>query len=223
MANYAKSIIYTIQKDELVYVGSTTNFIKRKSQHKHDCNNETSKHYNLKVYTMIRANGGFSKFQIKPYSEFPCETKIALVIEEERVRKLIGNMNSCRAHTTKEERANDQYTNHKKYYEENKVEIAEQKKIYADAHKVEIAEYQKIYNEENKVEIAATHKIYYEENKVEFAEKNKLYYAANADAIKLRASIQIECKCGKTYCNGHKARHERTPFHINSMFENAKN
>ena len=41
--DYSKTIIYKIQhqdKPELLYVGSTTNFTKRKYQHKNSCNNE---------------------------------------------------------------------------------------------------------------------------------------------------------------------------------------
>ena len=41
--DYSKSVIYKIQhleKDELVYVGSTTNFVKRKNKHKSCCKNE---------------------------------------------------------------------------------------------------------------------------------------------------------------------------------------
>ena len=44
MTDYSKTVIYKIQhldKDELLYVGHTSNFIKRKSYHKNDC--KTSK------------------------------------------------------------------------------------------------------------------------------------------------------------------------------------
>jgi hypothetical protein len=155
---------------------------------------------------MIRENGGWDSFEMRPYSEFPCETKMALVIEEERVRKLVGNLNSKRAHTTKEERDIDQAVTHKKYREENKDHLQAQKKIYY---------------EENKVDFAAKCKIYYDENKVDIRAQQKIFRADNAEAIKLRRSIQIECKCGKTYCYDSKARHERSLFHIKSMFKNA--
>jgi predicted GIY-YIG superfamily endonuclease len=44
--DYSKTIIYKIQhedNEELVYVGHTTNFIKRKNGHKSRCNNEKGK------------------------------------------------------------------------------------------------------------------------------------------------------------------------------------
>ena len=58
--NYQNTIIYKIQhidKDDLLYVGHTTDFTKRKSSHKRTCNNP-NRNYALKVYEMIRNNGG---------------------------------------------------------------------------------------------------------------------------------------------------------------------
>ena len=55
--DYSKTVIYKIQhqdKPELLYVGSTTNFTKRKNSHKRNCNNLNNKKYNLKVYQMIK-------------------------------------------------------------------------------------------------------------------------------------------------------------------------
>ncbi len=88
--DYSKSIIYKIEhleKPELIYVGSTTHFIRRKSEHKTACNNEKNEQYNQKLYTMIRCNGGFESFKIMIICEFPCNNKTELVIEEEKYRK----------------------------------------------------------------------------------------------------------------------------------------
>jgi predicted GIY-YIG superfamily endonuclease len=49
--DYSRTVIYKLEhmeKKELVYVGSTTDFINRKSQHKHNCNNEKQKNTTLK-------------------------------------------------------------------------------------------------------------------------------------------------------------------------------
>ena len=46
--DYSKSVIYKIEhidKPELLYVGSTTNFTNRKSEHKTACNNEKNEQY----------------------------------------------------------------------------------------------------------------------------------------------------------------------------------
>ena len=51
--------IYKIWKDDLCYVGITTDFKARIREHKHSCLNQKTKGYNLKVYQVIRANGGW--------------------------------------------------------------------------------------------------------------------------------------------------------------------
>ena len=73
--DYQKAVIYKIQhleNEELLYVGSTTNFIKRKQHHKCICNKPTNMSYNLKVYQMIRDNGGWMQFKMIIIKEFPC-------------------------------------------------------------------------------------------------------------------------------------------------------
>ena len=60
--DYQKTVIYKIVCNDLtvtyIYVGMTTDFTNRKYNHKSDCNNITDKHYNFKIYDIIRANGG---------------------------------------------------------------------------------------------------------------------------------------------------------------------
>ena len=65
--DYSKSVIYKIEhldKPELVYVGSTTDFIRRKSEHKCTCINENSKQYKSKLYQLIRDNGNWESFKM---------------------------------------------------------------------------------------------------------------------------------------------------------------
>ena len=66
--DYSKCVIYKIQhkdNDALLYVGHTTDFIKRKCNHKTNVKCEPSSKYNLKVYQMIRENGGWDNFLVK--------------------------------------------------------------------------------------------------------------------------------------------------------------
>ena len=52
--NYQNTVIYKIQhteKDDLIYVGHTTDFKRRKSEHKKHCNSGISRDYNFKMYT----------------------------------------------------------------------------------------------------------------------------------------------------------------------------
>ena len=66
--NYKKACIYEIIcKDVNItegYVGSTTNLVKRRYEHKSSCNNENCKQYNRYVYQFIRDNGGFENWDV---------------------------------------------------------------------------------------------------------------------------------------------------------------
>ena len=47
-----------------IYIGSTWNFTRRKSEHKSDCYNKNSKKYNTTLYKYIRENGGWNEFEL---------------------------------------------------------------------------------------------------------------------------------------------------------------
>ena len=93
MPDYSKCVIYTIRTGEGLYVGSTCNFVKRKCNHKSHINNKAGSGYNNKLYTTIRENDG--AWDIQPHAVFPCNSKIEMNIEEERVRQeLKADLNS---------------------------------------------------------------------------------------------------------------------------------
>ena len=148
--DYSNCCIYKIEHNEndtLIYVGHTTNFKQRKAQHKKCCNNENNKSFNLKLYTMIRANGGYSMFKMIEVEKYNCnDRREAEKREDEVMKELKVNMNTIRSFTTEEEK--------KKDYEETK----EKKK-----------QYRKEYNEEKK----EAKEEYYEENKEEILKKKK--------------------------------------------------
>ena len=66
--DYSKTIIYKIVSKDVnikeCYVGQTTDFTKRKCQHKSNCNNISSKWYNLHIYQFIREHGGWINFDM---------------------------------------------------------------------------------------------------------------------------------------------------------------
>jgi len=47
------------------YIGRTNNFNHRKAQHKYNCNSQNVKHYNYKLYNIIRKNGGWENWNIQ--------------------------------------------------------------------------------------------------------------------------------------------------------------
>ena len=76
--DYSNCCIYKIEhieNDNLVYVGHTTNFNKRKAHHKSDCKNENGKSFNLKLYQMIRGNGSWDMFKMIEVEKYPCKDK----------------------------------------------------------------------------------------------------------------------------------------------------
>ena len=119
MPDYSKSVIYKIQhinKPELLYVGSTTDFTKKKCSHKNICKYENNKEHNTTLYKKIRENGGFDLFEFIIIKEFPCNTKKELSTEAEKYRKeLNATLNSVRLNTTIEEKKQQQRISGKKY------------------------------------------------------------------------------------------------------------
>jgi len=86
--NFSNTSIYKIQhinNDDLLYIGSTTDFIRRKYSHKSHCNNPNSKAYNIKLYQMIRDNGGWPCFKMIELKQFPCNNSREAQAEEDRV------------------------------------------------------------------------------------------------------------------------------------------
>jgi hypothetical protein len=178
LSNYNNSKIYKIEhleKPELVYIGSTTQFNRRKASHKRACYNETGSVYNLKLYDMMRANGGWNEFKMMVIKEYPCINKTELLIEEEKHRKEYqATLNQIKAYRTEEEAKQYYEANkekYKEYYEANK----EKYKEYYEANKEDKQEYQKHYNKVNKEHIKQNTL----DNKDKMKQYQKDWYQAN--------------------------------------------
>jgi hypothetical protein len=76
--DYSNTVIYKLVCNDLnvtdCYVGHTTNFVKRKYGHKLNCHTEYRKHYHLKVYQTIRANGGWENWSMIQIEAYPCNS-----------------------------------------------------------------------------------------------------------------------------------------------------
>jgi len=133
--DYSNCCIYKIEhieNDNLVYVGHTTNFNKRKAHHKSNCYNEKSRHYTLKVYQMIRENGGFEMFKMIEVEKYPCNDKReAMRREDEVMKEFKANMNAIRSHTTAEEKK----VNNIEYKMNNRVKLIEKQREYIEKNK----------------------------------------------------------------------------------------
>ena len=146
--DFSKTIIYKIVCNDLnitdVYVGHTTNFIKRKAQHKSICNNPNSKSYNLKIYNTIRDNGGFDNWSMIEIEKFQDCNDINEACARERYwyELLNAKLNTyCPGRNVKE------------YQEINKDKIKEYIKEYKENNKDKMQEYSKEYYENNKDKI----------------------------------------------------------------------
>lgn len=77
--DYSKIVIYKLvckdYKVRDIYIGSTTDYTKRKSAHKYTCNNVSDKNYNNKTYKIIRENGGWNNWCMVLIENYPCINK----------------------------------------------------------------------------------------------------------------------------------------------------
>ena len=151
--DYSKCIIYKIQhkdNNDLLYVGHTTNFTKRKNEHKSRVICEMNKEYNHKVYQMIRENGGWDDFNMVVIKDFPCENKQQATTEEDRImREMKATMNTFRASRSQKEYRQDNkeyFINYKaEYFQKNK------ERITSKNNKVCICECGKEYTYQNRL------------------------------------------------------------------------
>ena len=208
--DYSNCCIYKIEhieNDNLVYVGHTTNFNKRKAHHKSDCSNEKSRHYTLKVYQMIRENGGFEMFKMIEVEKYPCNDKREAERRENEVMKqLKANMNSYRAFLTQEEKISVHKEYNKKYWEENKGRFSGCKK-----------EYSKQYYDINKENICEKGKQYRVDNNEQIKEREKTYRETRKDIRKEKMKEKTTCECGCEITKINSKRHQSSKSHFELM------
>ena len=74
--DYSRTVIYKIVCNDLnitnCYVGHTTEFTKRKSNHKTRCTDVNDKYHNLEVYKFIRDNGDWSNWSMIEIGKWAC-------------------------------------------------------------------------------------------------------------------------------------------------------
>jgi hypothetical protein len=199
--NYSKSIIYKLccKDPEIkdIYIGSTTNFRKRKCGHKAVCNNVNSKKFNIKVYKFIRDNGNWENWDMVMIEEYKeCQSKLQLQKKERYyIETLCATLNMVIPTQTIDE-----------YNDKNKELIKIRHKIHREKYKEEYKEKGKIYYENNKEIICMKAKL----NRAKRIEYEKQYRIDNKEKI-----LKIyKCDCGGTYQQSHKSRHMKTKKHI---------
>jgi len=124
--DYSKTMIYKLccKNPEIndVYIGHTTNYTKRKCQHKSHCNNTNSPKYNYRVYQFIRDNGNWDNWSMIVLEEYNCHNQREA---ESRERYWIENLNAslnCIIPTRTEKEYREQNSEKIKEYKSKQIE-----------------------------------------------------------------------------------------------------
>ena len=180
--NYNNTIFYQILcRDTTIkdcYVGHTTDFKRRKSNHKSTCNNQNGRTYNLYLYEFIRDNGGWANFDMILIENRECADSLeARKIERGHIEKLNSTLNlKIPSRTTIEWQ--------KEYREQNKEIIKIQKEIYYNNNKDKIAIYKKEYREKHIDEIQQYDRDRYVLRKDVMNQQKKDYRQNNLDEVR---------------------------------------
>jgi predicted RND superfamily exporter protein len=207
--DYSKTIIYKIVCNDLSikesYVGHTTDMTNRKWGHKSVCNNEKNKSYNLKIYQIIRENGGWDNWSMVLVEKFPCKDKYeACKREREVYEELEAKMNMVIPYITQEE--TKEY--HKKYREEHQEQLKQYIKQYREEHQEEIKEQDKEYREKNKEKIKQYSKQYNKEHQEQIKQYKKQHGKQYYQEHKAEINKKVECEyCSKQLTKGNMSRH----------------
>jgi hypothetical protein len=226
MLNYNKSSIYKLCCKDLeveeIYVGSTTNFKRRRSSHKSHSDGNNSNQSEYKVYQFMRANGGWGNWTMVLLEKYNCDNKIELHTRERYwIEELKSELNSQIPCRTKKEYNSDNKekisVRKKEWCSDNSEHIKIQGKEYYQREKILIAEKSKVYYQKNKSKVLERVNKYRKVNFDNIAVKNKKYYEKNRKEILLKAEKKrFRCGCGGNYIAKSKSnikRHEDTKQH----------
>ena len=202
---YMNSKIYKLVNDvnDDVYVGSTYNLLCRRME-KHRSHRFQYAHRPL--YKLMN-DLGVERFRIELVEDFPCENREQLRKREGYFIRQLGNLNMVIEDRTRKEYKEDNKDKIKEYMttyrEEKKDELLQYTKQYRDSHRDQI----KQYKLENKEQILAKNREYYQRTKEQKQEYQK------SDKVKEWKNTKVECPCGGSYTNCHKAAHFRSAIH----------
>ena len=143
--DYSNTVIYKIVCNDLtitdVYVGHTTDFTKRKNSHKSYCINSNSSKHNIKLYSIIRLNGGWENWTMLQIEKYPCKDVYEARNRERYWFEILNcNMNYQCPNRKKTEYYIVNKERKKEIYEKNKESILEKRKNYYEKNKVKIQE-----------------------------------------------------------------------------------
>jgi len=220
--NYNNTIIYKIEhiEDEcLVYVGHTTNFDKRKTAHKNNCYNEKDNKFNLKLYQMIRENGGWDMFRMIEVEKYPCnDRREAEKRETDVMKELKASMNTIKSYISIEERK--EYI--KELYQKNIESIKERKRKHREnnigEYRVKEKEKNEKIKEMNKERIKCVCGC--EVGKIGLKRHQQSKRHIEFIGCNMERLNKVKCECGFYGFKGHLKRHQKSKYHIDIMKKN---
>lgn len=189
--DYSNTCIYKLVhfddlNDENIYIGHTTNMVKRRWEHNSGCNKPDNKRYNLKVYQFIRENGGWNNWQMILIEKYPCDD-----VDQARAR--------------------ERYWKRELNATLNTYEPGRTNKEYSQDNKEKIKEYRKQWHQDNRDKMIQKMKQNYENKKEEINEKRKENYQNNRDEILEKRKEKIKCDlCGLELTKCHLKKHQRS-------------
>jgi hypothetical protein len=134
--DYSNTIIYKfVHKEDYdnanIYIGSTTDYIRRKTKHKSSCNCVTNRDHNDKKYQYIQKDGSWGEWNMIEVEKFPCNDKRETESREEYWRcHFNSQLNTRRAYRTVEQRKQYDIEYQKHFYLDNKGKKLEYQKKY---------------------------------------------------------------------------------------------
>ena len=133
--DYSNTVIYKIVSNDLniteCYVGHTTDFVRRRACHKNACTNEKGKQYTMKVYKIIRENGGWNAYSMIEIEKYPCkDANEACSREREWFERLSSNLNTLCPQRSQEEYLHTAMLYSRQYRDDNRDEVLIRKKQF---------------------------------------------------------------------------------------------
>ena len=237
MVKYNQSIIYKLCcKDPTItniYIGSTTNFTRRKCEHRLTCNNTNGKKFNYYVYQFIREHGNFDNWDMIEVERYEATDKKHLETRERYwIETLKATLNKHIPTRTKKEWSIENADKIKDYKKEYHIQNADKHKEQMKEWYIQNADKIKEYNIQNADKKKDYRKEYWIENADKLKEINKQYRIENADKIKdykkeyrienaEKLKEKVECDCGSIVTKVNLSTHYKTQKHV--KFLNNKN
>ena len=187
--DYSKTVIYKIVCNNVdvkdLYVGSTTNFTRRKTEHRGNCLYTNYKPHHFKIYQTILKNGGWENWSMIEIEKYPCNDGNEAKARE---RFWLEGLNAT-LNMAVPSRSN------KEWFDTFREQVNEKSRIRWHENRESNLEKHKIYYENNKDIFAQKSKEKYEKNKEDILKYQKEYYKRNRDKkIQYQKDYRLEQK-----------------------------